>query len=384
MLRANLIVLIFLFVLAATFHQALYFLIPAITLFFISKQRQSRISLSPLVKLYLLIVTVAIVFFVIQSIMNMNVALFSIKGIARYVCYLLFASYVLTAKIEDVRDFFKVIIIFFVITFPLGIYQVWAVDRYQGIFNHANHFAYILCFCIYFLVFHKPFKTKWLGNLCLLVLFLSIILTKSSGGMLVLLTLLAYNVARSKRISLNKKLLLLFSFLGITTLVLFSSEKVTSQLDSINYLNWEFLKERVEQFKVGGYGSVVWRVIYWIKILFSFYEESWGRIIFGVGVDTMTEGNMPYPYMYKDPHNDFLKILVEFGLAGLFLFLFYFRKIYKIVNKNFKIIILIIIPIFFGNAIVNFVFNITLLLLLAYEYRFYYIQNDQRSIAAVH
>jgi membrane-bound ClpP family serine protease len=109
--------------------------------------------------------------------------------------------------------------------------------------------------------------------------------------------------------------------------------------------------------------------VYWIKIHFAFIEEPWHRIVFGIGVDHLSQGNMPYDFTKKDPHNDFVKVLVEFGVAGLLLFLGFFRKIYQISSKNFNVLILIGIPMFFGNAIVNFPFNLAFILLITYEYK---------------
>jgi len=127
--------------------------------------------------------------------------------------------------------------------------------------------------------------------------------------------------------------------------------------------------DRVENYRPGGYGSLIWRAIYWMKILTEFFSESFYKIIFGIGVDSLTEGNMPYSFMEKDPHNDYLKVMVEFGVLGLLLFLGLFKRVYGIVNKNFNIIILLTIPMFFGNIIVNFPFNITFVLLIVYEYK---------------
>lgn len=371
----NLLILLFFFILAAAFHQSLYILIPGVSLFYILAQKKGRLTLTPLVRLYTMVVVVAFGFFIVQSLLYVDINAFSVKGIARYFSYLLFAVLVSFFDKTDIKRFFRAIILIFSVTFPLGIYQVLTLGRYQGIFNHANHFAYALCFCIYFLIFHRPF-TKATTNLCLSALLLSLFLTKSSGATLVLLILLAYGVYSSKKLSLANKLILAATFVLISSSVLLFSTKIAFQLETLTYLNWDFLEEKVEEFKVGGYGSFIWRVVYWIKILLSFCAEPLEKILFGVGVDTMTEGNMPYPYMYKDPHNDFLKVLVEFGVMGILLFFLFLKRIYQIVHKNFKIIILIIVPIFFGNTIVNFPFNLILILLLTYEHKKYHLESN--------
>jgi O-antigen ligase len=103
--------------------------------------------------------------------------------------------------------------------------------------------------------------------------------------------------------------------------------------------------------------------------VYEFLTESILKIMFGLGVDHLTQGNMPYKFMSQDPHNDFVKALLEFGVLGFLLFTSYFWRIYKVLRKNFNVIILMIIPAFFGNPVVNFSVSIVYILILMYEYK---------------
>ena len=364
----NVLVLIVFFLFAGRFHQALYLLIPVLTLSHLYDRRSEKLYLSPILRLYLTVVVIVALFVGIQSVLNVDVYWFSIKGLARYFTYFLFAVLVSTFEIRSIELAFKTMIILLLVSLPWGVVQVLELGRYQNVFQHGNHLAYVLDICIYFTIFHKPFKSGF-QTIAIVGLIISLALTKSSGGILVLLTLLAYNLFISKRISFNTKAILLVSFLLGTFLVLKFSEKVALQLNSLNYLNWDFLEDRVEKFRPGGYGSIIWRVVYWIKIHFAFMEEPLHRIVFGIGVDHLSQGNMPYAFTEKDPHNDFIKVLVEFGGVGLLLFLGFFRKLYRITAANFNLIILLGIPMFFGNAIVNFPFNLAFILLITYEFK---------------
>ncbi|WP_250433643.1 O-antigen ligase family protein [Hanstruepera flava] len=280
-------------------------------------------------------------------------------------------------KKEDIKYAFIIIILYFILTIPLGFHQFlgWEGGRNQNIFDHSNHLAYVLSMSIYFLVFHNPFKNKVIKIVCLIGLLLSLILTKSTGGLLVLLVLLGYNALNSKRISFLKKLTFVVLLLMAIILTVSFSDKIAYQLDSIGYISWEFLKERINTYTIdgvnraGGHGSFVWRIIYWSKLMATFFSEAFLKIVFGVGVDHLTKGNMPYSFMDKDPHNDFVKVLLEYGVLGFLLFLNFLKNIYKVMGKNLNIIILMAIPMFFGNAIVNFPFNITLILVLMYEFK---------------
>jgi O-antigen ligase len=331
--------------------------------------------LNPISKIYLYIVLVAFVFFAIQSILYFDIKIFSIKGLLRYVAYFSFAVFVSYMTKENIKYFFVILVAYFIITIPIGYYQTINLGRYQNVLGHSNHLAYVLSMIIYFLVFNRPFKSKKINIVCIILLFLSLILTKSSGGLLVLLVLLGFNGIMSKRISLLNKIIFLTVPIILAIFVINFSEKIALQLESITFLTWEFIEDRATQFTIdgvnraGGYGSFVWRIIYWSAIIYEFLSESFIKITFGLGVDHLTQGNMPYEFMEQDPHNDFVKALLEFGLIGLLLFICFFRKVYKVVKKNFNIIIIMIVPSFFGNPMVNYSVSMTLILILMYEYK---------------
>ena len=283
----SVIVLLLCILVSAFFHQALYFVIPLLSIYHLSYRKDATLRLNPVLKLYLSVVVAVVSFFVIQSLLGFEIKFFSLKGIARYVTYFLFAALVFSFDNRSIGLVFRLLILYLVLTLPLGVYQVIAIDRYQNIFSHANHLAYVLAICMYFLIFHRPFD-KWFRLVALFCLVISLLLTKSSGGILVVLCLLGYNMIVSKRISLNKKLMLCGSFLVIALLAFKFSQKVSSQIASLDYLNWDFLEDRVRDFRGGGYGSLIWRIIYWTKILFTFLMEPFHKLVFGIGVDSLT------------------------------------------------------------------------------------------------
>jgi hypothetical protein len=371
----NVLVILICFFIAGFWHQGLYVLIPFITLYYLSNQKKSKLTINPVSKIYLYIVLVVLGFFVVQSILYFEIKIFSIKGWLRFVAYFLFAVLISYMKEKDIKYFFITIAFYFVLTIPVGVYQFIELGRYRNTWDHSNHLAYVLTMSIYFFIFHQPFKNKKVNLFFVIGLIVSLILTKSTGGLLVLLALLGYNAITSKKITFFKKLTFLALFLIGGLLAINFSVKISEQLDSINFLTYEFVMERVRIYTIdgvnraGGFGSFVWRIIYWSKLMYTFFSESFLQITFGVGVDHLTKGYMPYEFMDKDPHNDFIKVLLEYGVLGILLFFRFFRKLYKILNKNFDIIILIAVPMFFGNAIVNYPFNLTLILILMYEYK---------------
>lgn len=372
----NVLIILICFFLSGFFHQGLYLFMPFLTLFYLSYQKESKLALNPISKIYLYVVLVTLGFFVIQSLLFSDIKMFSIKGWLRFVAYFSFAVLISYMTKENIKYFFIVIVAYFILTIPMGYYQTipdWG--RYKNVLGHSNHLAYVLSMIIYFLVFNRPFKSKQVNIVCVILLFISLLLTKSTGGLLVLVALIVYNAIKSKRISLLKKLTFLSLCIIALLLGINFSDKIAYQIESVDYITWDFVIERVKNYTINGvnragaHGSFVWRVLYWSKLLYTFFSESFLQITFGMGIDHLTKGYMPYDFMEKDPHNDFIKVLMEYGVLGLLFFLGFFRKIYKTINKNFNIIILIVVPMFFGNAIVNFSVNLIFILILMYEYK---------------
>lgn len=374
-MNANVIIIFICFILSGFFHQGLYLLFPFLTLFYVSYQKESRLSLNSISKIYLYFVLAALGFFAIQSILYFDIKIFSIKGCLRYVAYFSFSVFASYLTLKNIKYLFVLLVAYFILTLPLSLYQTVNLGRYRNILGHSNHLAYVLSMIIYFLIFNSPFRSKKINIVCIILLSVSLILTKSTGGLLVILALLAYNGVMSKKISLLNKFI--FSTLPIigVTLAINLSEKIAFQFESLNFLTWEFIEDRATQFskdgviRAGGHGSFIWRIIYWTATIYGFLSESFLKITFGLGVDHLTQGNMPYKFMKQDPHNDFVKALLEFGVLGLLLFVSFFWKVYKTVKKNFNIIILMIVPTFFGNPTVNFSVTMTLILILMYEYK---------------
>ena len=119
-------------------------------------------------------------------------------------------------------------------------------------------------------------------------------------------------------------------------------------------------------YEPGGYGSFLWRLIYWVQILQSFLANNAIVLFFGEGIDTLTKNNYLYPFMYTDPHNDYLKVLVEFGFLGLTLLFALLARVYFILKK-LDILIILMCPLFFANIIVSWPFNLVIILYLMYE-----------------
>ena len=106
-----------------------------------------------------------------------------------------------------------------------------------------------------------------------------------------------------------------------------------------------------------------------MKILFEFFKESVATQIFGLGIDALTKDHYPYSFMKKDPHNDFIKVFIEFGYLGITLFMAFLGGLFFLVKRNLNLLILLGVPLFFDNTLVNFSTILLFTVLVAYEYK---------------
>jgi O-antigen ligase len=251
------------------------------------------------------------------------------------------------------------------------VYQFISFERSPNIFEHSNHFAYVLVICFIFLLKTKIFI---LAPILYLILIASLIMTKTTGAMLTLVVFLVFHYhAKIKSIYIRIPiiaLVLLFFIFGFSFF-----PKIIEQISSLQYLDWTFIKEKALNADPGGYGSFMWRVIYWTQILIAFFDNNSIVISIGEGIDSLSKTNRDmYGFLYTDPHNDFIKILVEYGVVGLSLFILLLYRLYTFLGRRVDILLILAIPLFFDNMIVNWSYNIVFLLYITYFYKAYILK----------
>ncbi len=362
-------ILLILLILSTVFHQSLFLLIPVFTGTYFYIQKTTTLPYNGIIKNFSTLFFVVSLFLIVQSLLNLSITFEGVKGVFKIFLYLCIAILGVKLNLKTIERFIIFSLILNLLLWPLTYKNIDPSGGYSGIFQHSNHLAYTLVICMYFLYYHINMRVLYKAILLILSGVL-VLFTKTSGAILILAILLIYQLTFSNKIKLKYKLLFLLGpfFLLIPLIYVFSG-KIIAQFESLDVLSWRYLNRRIRTGTSGGYGSVVWRITYWLQILHEFDKENILSQFFGVGIGSMTKGHYPYKVVYKDPHNDFLKILIEYGYSGLILFTVFLFKLYRNIKFNFNLIVITIIPLFFDNMIVNFSIMMTLILTLAYEYR---------------
>jgi O-antigen ligase len=358
--------IICLWTLSITIHQSLYFLFVFLGLYYtITKSWHIKFNYLTTSFTFLLIGFSFIT--LIHFLVSFEITYFNIKGVMRYFSYFFCSILVVGFSANSIKTALNLIIRYIALTTPWGIYNAIGGDRYYNIFDHPNHFAYVIVLLLAYLVY--DYKKIAHANFLISLLFLNLILTKSSGGIITALTFLSIVVFIKFRVSFVKKTTIVI-LLAITLVAIFSfSEKVNQQWHDLKLISLDYIIGRALDHQAGGQGSFLWRLTFWSEILIAFSKESFSSLFFGLGADSLNRGNFAYDFMFWDPHNDFIKILVEFGILGLLVFLTVIGMITKYSKMGSPIFVILFLPMFFGNIIVNFPYILTLVLVLMYFYK---------------
>jgi len=207
-------------------------------------------------------------------------------------------------------------------------------NRIFGTFAHPNLLAYYLTLPIALIIFLILSKDKYqLKNNLLYLLFIfsfAILLLTYTRGAWVVFLIVIFTLG-----IINYKKFLLGAFLGLILLYLVVSPLHTR----VNNL-----------FEYNPYSSIQWRINLW-KDSLKFSQK---ELFAGYGLGTANKvilDNRGEKFGSPDPHNDYLKILIENGILGLITYLFIiialfinllwgYLKSNSLFNKNFFLLLI--------------------------------------------
>jgi O-antigen ligase len=234
---------------------------------------------------------------------------FTIRGVVRYFSY--FAVFILAyySKVTFKQIFILYTLVVFIQT-VLAVFQFsfLGMPRPSGTFINSNHFSYFLVpyFSILLIVYRSYFPA-------FLVFLLSAFLGGMGGVISLLFVLLLFLLHYAKR---WQKLVAIFLFpFFIAGAGILMQNRIRELTDVTN------ISQRLAEGQAGGGSSLVWRIVTW-KFMYDELVEKDG-LYTGMGLEY---ASLVSPYFLessiREPHNDYLRVLLEFGLFGILLFLF--------------------------------------------------------------
>jgi len=211
-------------------------------------------------------------------------------------------------------------------------YNVQGIDRLIGPFHNPNVLAPFLVLFVFMIIYFAV--NKQLNKKYYMVAALLIIILFASGSLTSIIGLLIFFGLIFLKLKLYKNKIFYFTFpiVAIATLIFL-------------FNNWESIINRISivfnpsTFELSEASSVGWRIDAWTYYLGLF--ENPFQFIFGFGLGFQRfvflngfDGNLSYLFKAPGTHNDYLGILVDFGVIG-FLFFFYFMSLlFRLINKS--------------------------------------------------
>jgi len=235
--------------------------------------------------------------------------IFTFRGVIRYFSY--FAVFILAyySKVSF-KQIFILYTLIVLMQSALVVFQFLflGMSRPSGTFINSNHLSYFLVpyFSILLIVYKKYLPA-------LFVFLLSAFLGGMGGVISLLLVLFFFLSHYAKR---WQKLVAIFMFPIFIVGAGFLMQNRVEELTDVATIS-----ERLAEGQAGGGSSLVWRIVTW-KLMYDELLEKDG-LYTGMGLEY---ASLVSPYFLessiREPHNDYLRILLEFGLFGFILFLY--------------------------------------------------------------
>lgn len=262
---------------------------------------------------YLLLYSSLFVFLVGYAFINASIIhgepLYTVRGVIRYFSY--FAVFILAyySKISF-KQLFQLYTIIVIIESTIAVFQYLflGMGRPSGTFINSNHFSYFLVpyFAILLIVYKNFFPA-------FLVFLLSAFLGGMGGVISLLLVLFLFLAHYARRWQKIVAILLFPIFVVGAGFLMQNRVKELTDVTAIS--------ERLAENQAGGGSSLVWRIVTW-KLMYDELVEKDG-LYTGMGLEY---ASLISPYFLessiREPHNDYIRILLEFGLFGSILFLY--------------------------------------------------------------
>lgn len=292
-----------------------------------------------------------------------------IKHSVIYALYILIYSYNINSRdFGEMKKYFYfiyiIIVLFSILTGKT--FEHGEERRFSGIFVNPNTFA-LIGLSLLFLI--DETKDSSLRKFIIYLIVLSItIVTSTAGAMLAFFTGIVFKY-RKHLFNLR----ILSTLLVLTLIGAFFVDVLKLQIINKFYTQAVVLIENIDRIDFildMDYGSIttegtssslsgIWRLAHWTKGLMIFAQGSIYEVLFGYGVGSSIG------LLGKLPHNDYLRVLLEQGIVGMLLFIYFFRSIYSKLDSQYRYI-LVILAIFSisENVIDNMLFMILFILFI--------------------
>jgi O-antigen ligase len=272
-----------------------------------------------------------------------------IKHIAVCILYIFIFSMGLTPIYSSsFRKIFIYVLLFMglVSFFIPGASETDDVMRMSGFFVNANNLSLTMMTLLFFINEEKDSRAKKISLHAILILFL--LLSGTSGAILAYLGAISFKyflLLKSSHRCRNKWILVLVSvavvLLGcLLATGLFTDVPIIKRIVTQLSLVWHELPLAASGYELdygylsniygAGDCSGIWRISHWRACIDVIADANMVQMLCGYGIGASSL------LLYKVPHNDYLRVLMEQGVIGLTLYIVFFLTVFRRIDSRYR------------------------------------------------
>jgi len=243
---------------------------------------------------------------------------------ARFIAFAVFAYATQRMRVNEIALALMLFIGFLLMPFALDLATgAFLSDgyRYRSLMPHANHLGYvcaIILITFIYLHFHRIYSPRGFYPFVAVTLAM-LALSKSSGALFVLL-LGVLMIFLSFRLSATR---LMYAAAAVGAVVAaLQTPAGQYALEKITVSDLDLIVQKAQDHEFGNQGSsFAWRMSYWIAMIDAQFDAGSAIVLFGQGGGATGGGNRVFDFASKDPHSDFVRVFIEYGVVGSLLML---------------------------------------------------------------
>lgn len=264
---------------------------------------------------------------------------------------------------------------FFNILDPIIIYNIFSLETYNEklssgvqVFQSSITHGIVFSFFSYITFFKANKNNHYLYYILSFFSFYNVLfMNDSRSGYIIIIFLLLYIIFQKIKYNQGKKIYLIP--LIIFSVLFFSNKNIIENKINQTIDNYELIRTNDYDTSIG------LRYIWWKNGI----ENILNKPFFGYGVGGYKVSIINYAkknnidiknLISNNPHNEFISISTQLGIAGLSLFFLLLYTFYKnSLNKNlsFAVLIIVVISCFFNSAFYNNIVGIFFVLMISYS-----------------
>jgi hypothetical protein len=219
------------------------------------------------------------------------------------------------------------------------------VMRMSGLFVNANNFSLSMMTLLFLIDEDKDSRARKISIHAILVLFL--VLSGTSGAILAYLGAMSFKYFVSLKSSYRYRNKWILAPLGIALILLgclltaplFIDVPIVNRIVTQLYLIWHELPLAASGYQLD-YGNLsymygtsdcsgIWRISHWRTCIDVIANSNMVQLLCGHGILSSSL------LLYKVPHNDYLRVLIEQGIIGLTLYIAFFITVIRRIDSRY-------------------------------------------------